>query len=77
MFCCSKLSGLCIVFEADFATVLQRVLLFEAFGLVFCCSRLSEAVVQGHVVFEAFGSGGPRPDFARPKRLFLWIPKAT
>ena len=39
------------------------VLLFEAFGPVFCCSRLSEAV--------------SRPDFGRPIRLFLWIPKVT
>ena len=41
-----------------FATVWQRVLLFEAFGFVFCCSRLSEAMF-------------PRPDFARPKRLLF------
>ena len=60
-----------LLFEADFATVLQRVLLCEAFGLVFCCSRLSEAVVQGQIsrgrkdvfvdskgnVKEFFGSG--------------------
>ena len=39
------------------------VLPFEAFGPVFCCSRLSEAV--------------SRPDFGRPIRLFLKIPKVT
>ena len=44
--------------KARFATVWQRVLLFEAFGFVFCCSRLSEAMF-------------PRPDFARPKRLLF------
>ena len=68
----SKARACVLLFEAfgssvlglDFATVLQRVLLFEAFGLVFCCSRLSEALF-------------PRPDFARPKRVFLWIPKVT
>ena len=137
-----------------FYLVLQRVLLFEAFGLVFCCSRLSGAVFQGQIsrgpkdvfvgskgnvkdflarvlavfgscldgvwdfshlglqgqsvfccsrlsglcfavrgwfcdsfaacfavrgfracvlLFEAFGSGGPRPDFARPKRCFCGV----
>ena len=33
------------------------VLLFEAFGLVFCCSRLSEAVFQGQI------SRGPKNCF--------------
>ena len=90
----------------------------KAIPLVFCCSRLSEAVFQGQIsrgpkdcffvdskgnvkeffgsgfgrfrlvsrwclglfaskatacvlLFEAFGSGVPRPHFARPKRLFF------
>ena len=58
----------------------ERVLLFEAFGLVFCCSRLilrqfcsvfcCARLWACVLLFEAFGSGGPRPDFARPKRCF-------
>ena len=44
-----------------FYLVLQRVLLFEAFGLVFCCSRLSGAVFQGQI------SRGPKDVFVDSK----------
>ena len=42
-------------------------------GLGLFASKATACVL----LFEAFGSGVPRPDFARPKRLFLWIPKVT
>ena len=77
----------CLGLFASRAPRPERVLLFEAFGLVFCVrgwfrdSFAACFAVRGFracvLVFEAFGGGGPRPDFARPKRLFLWIPKVT
>ena len=58
------------VLRPDFATVLQRVLLLEAFGLVFCCSRLSEAVFQGQI------SRGPKDcfcGFQRYRERVFWL----
>ena len=80
--------GSCLDGVQDFfASRAPRPELFEAFGLVSCVrgwfrdSFAACLAVRGFracvLVFEAFGSGGPRPDFARPKRLFLWSPKVT
>ena len=47
--CFRLVSRWCLGLFASRAPRPERVLLFEAFGLVFCCSRLSEAVVQGQI----------------------------
>ena len=70
----------CLRLFASRAPRPERVLLLKAFGFVFSSSRLicdsfaACFAVRGFracvLLFEVFGSGGPRPDFARPKRCF-------
>ena len=65
----------------------ERVLLFEAFGLVFCCSRLilrqfcsvfcCARLWACVLLFEAFGSDVPKARFREAQKMFLWIPKVT
>ena len=46
---------------------------FGRFRLVsrWCLGLFASKATACVLLFEAFGSGVPRPDFARPKRLFL------
>ena len=62
MFCCSRLSG-----KRCFSGF-QRLISRNSFLAACFAVRGFRACV---LLFEAFGGGVPRPDFARPKRLFF------
>ena len=85
MFCCSRLSE--AVFQGQISRGPNDVFFFDSKGNVkeffgsgfgrfrlvsrWCLGLFGSKATACVLLFEAFGSGVPRPDFARPKRLFF------